>query len=580
MGRLFRLLRPHSSIVFANLALMAVSQLARLLIPFSSRYLLDSVAPAHSTKLLILLLLALCMAVVVDALALSTAQQRVNALVGHLIRDLRRQLFNHTLKMPLCVLDGMSTGELVTRILDDPDGISAIAGPAVFSAVLSLISGAIVFGLLLAKSWRIGACIFIAMFLGAILIQHLIKQIGSASKPLAQLQAAAHSQVTEALLGLRLIRTCSGEGDQGRDFEWATQKIFRQHQILSLREKDLSIASIAICGSASILFIGFGGVFLIHSRWTPGEFVQFLATSMYLVAPVFTISNLGPTITRGVVALKQLEKILNIEEEAAIGTCPAPIAGEVQFHNVCFEYSRDRRALSMLSFSVPAGSTCAIVGGSGSGKSTILALLCGLYRPSLGMITMDGIDIREISCLPEYRKQLGILLQEAALFSGTIKSNILMAKPDSTDLLLREACGEAFIFEFADYFPGGLDTPVGERGILLSGGQRRRIGLARVILSNPRVLLLDEPTSGLDAFSERVVRNGLRKAGKGKTTIYVTHSIADAREADQIIVLEGGSLAESGSHLELLANAGPYFRMFSEQTSRYVESRAILNDRN
>ena len=300
---------------------------------------------------------------------------------------------------------------------------------------------------------------------------------------------------------------------------------------------------------------------------TVGEFLTFTFLLGLMIAPIVQMSNIGSQLTEALAGLDRTEELMNLDPEADVSnrtTFLNGVKGDMKFSEVSFAYEEDKEVLHDVSFDVPAGSVVALVGSSGSGKSTIAGLAASFLTPQNGKITVDGVDLSRVD-LESFRKNLGVVLQDDFLFEGTIRENILFPRPDATEDQLMNAVKAAYVNEFTDRFEEGLDTLIGERGIKLSGGQRQRIAIARAVLADPKILILDEATSSLDTESEALIQKSLSELTKGRTTYVIAHRLSTIRKADQILVIENGRIAERGTHDELIKKQGRYYHLFTYQ---------------
>jgi len=288
---------------------------------------------------------------------------------------------------------------------------------------------------------------------------------------------------------------------------------------------------------------------------------------VFMIAPIVQMSNIGSQLTEAFAGLDRTEELMNmpVEDDGSVRTIKiGEMKGDIEFKNVSFSYEEGKPVLKNITFSAPVGSVTALVGTSGSGKTTIAGLAASFLNPESGTITVDGIDMGKIS-LDSYRSQLGVVLQDDFLFEGTIRENILFPRPNSTEEELQKAVKAAFVNEFTDRFETGLNTVIGERGVKLSGGQRQRIAIARAILANPRILILDEATSNLDTESESYIQESLRTLMQGRTTFVIAHRLSTIRQANQILVIENGQIQEQGRHEDLIEKQGRYYQLYTYQ---------------
>jgi len=312
----------------------------------------------------------------------------------------------------------------------------------------------------------------------------------------------------------------------------------------------------------------FLGAHQVHAgKLTPGGYVMYVMFLAFMIAPIAQLVSIGTQLTEALAGLDRTTEILNEREEDADPKRQLSIQtihGDVRFEDVKFEYEAGKPVLHGITFESKPGTVTALVGSSGSGKSTIISLICGFHTATSGAVEIDDVDLAELR-LASYRRQLGVVLQETFLFDGTIAENVRFSRPEATDEQLMTACRIARVDEFAERFPEGYSTIVGERGVKLSGGQRQRLSIARAILADPRILILDEATSSLDSESEAMIQGGLNHLMKGRTTFVIAHRLSTIRKADQILVVEQGNILERGTHEQLYALGGRYFDLYTRQ---------------
>jgi subfamily B ATP-binding cassette protein MsbA len=315
------------------------------------------------------------------------------------------------------------------------------------------------------------------------------------------------------------------------------------------------------------MIMGLGANMIVNGKMTVGEFFAFTLYLGYLITPISQMSNIGSQLTDAFAGLDRTEELINKTregEEKNRDTVINELHGDIEFKNVSFAYEKGKTVVKNISFSASAGSVTALVGTSGSGKTTIAGLAGSFLIPDHGQILVDGIDLRTIK-LESYRSRLGVVLQDDFLFEGTIRENILYSKPEATQEELMHSVSSAHVNEFTDRFEDGLETIIGERGVKLSGGQKQRVTIARAILANPKILILDEATSNLDTESELYIQESLSNLMEGKTTFIIAHRLSTIRRADQILVIEDGEIVEQGKHDQLIENQGRYFQLYTYQ---------------
>jgi subfamily B ATP-binding cassette protein MsbA len=378
-----------------------------------------------------------------------------------------------------------------------------------------------------------------------------------------KINADVTGRLTETLNGVRVIKGFNAEQQEIKIFEQGVDRLF-QNVKKSLTATSLVTSSgTFLVGLASVGIMGLSGYFDL----SPGDFLKFTMFMVFMIAPIVQMSNIGSQITEAFAGLDRTEELLNIppEDDGAVRSVQiGTIKGEITYDLVNFEYEEGKPVLMDISFTAEPGSVTALVGTSGSGKTTIAGLAASYLTPTKGTITVDGIDLSKVS-LNSYRSQLGVVLQDDFLFEGTIRENILFPRPGASDEQVNIAAKAAHVHEFTNRFEKGMDTLIGERGVKLSGGQRQRIAIARAILADPRVLILDEATSNLDTESEAYIQESLRGLMKGRTTFVIAHRLSTIRQANQILVVENGHIVERGRHEELIERKGRYYELYTYQ---------------
>ena len=383
-----------------------------------------------------------------------------------------------------------------------------------------------------------------------------------------ELNARVTGRLTESLGGIRVIKGFNAEEHEVNVFRAGVNELFLNVKKTLTSTSLVTSSSALLLGIASITIMGVGSLQIAKGAMTVGDFFAFTLYLGFLVAPIIQMGNIGSQITEAFAGLDRMEEILNTsteETEDANKVNLEVFNGDIKFKHVSFAYDENVPVLEDIDFEMPAGSLTALVGTSGSGKSTIAGLTGSFIQPKEGQILIDEIDMSTIS-LSSYRSHLGVVLQDDFLFEGTIRDNILFSKPDATEDEIHQAVHHAHVNEFTDRFPDHLDTLIGERGVKLSGGQRQRLAIARAILVNPRILILDEATSSLDTESEAFIQESLKYLLKGRTTLVIAHRLSTIRQADQILVIEKGKIAERGTHDELLAQKGRYYELYTYQS--------------
>jgi ABC-type multidrug transport system fused ATPase/permease subunit len=381
------------------------------------------------------------------------------------------------------------------------------------------------------------------------------------------INAEVTGRLTETLNGVRVIKGFNAEQQENSIFQKGADRLFENVKKSLTSTAFLTSSATFLLGMATVGIMGIGGYNMIDGSMTLGDFFSFTLYLGFMIAPIVQMSDIGSQLTEAFAGLDRTEEIMNMipEDDATSRTIQLKeIKGDITFNNVSFAYQEGKEVLHNVSFDAPAGSVTALVGTSGSGKSTIAGLVATFLNPDAGLITLDGIDLSKIS-LSSYRRYLGVVLQDDFLFEGTIRENILFPRPLATEQQLQDAVKAAYVNEFSDRFEKGLDTVIGERGVKLSGGQRQRIAIARAILADPKIIILDEATSNLDTESESLIQKSLAELMKGRTTFVIAHRLSTIRQASQILVIEGGRIQERGNHEDLIEKKGRYYELYTYQ---------------
>ncbi|MDQ3101052.1 MAG: ABC transporter ATP-binding protein/permease, partial [Bacteroidota bacterium] len=363
------------------------------------------------------------------------------------------------------------------------------------------------------------------------------------------------------------IKGFNAEEQENRNFEQGVDLLFQNVKQSLTATALITSSSTLLLGLASAGIMGIGGWLIIHGELTLGEFLAFTLFLGFMIAPIVQMSNIGSQLSEAFAGLDRTEELMNMSPEDVADDRPIVldrVKGDIVFEDVRFAYDEGKEVLHGISFDAPAGSVIALVGSSGSGKTTTASIAASFLTPVSGRITIDGHDLSKVS-LGSYRRNLGVVLQDDFLFEGTIRENILYPRPDATEEQLLRAVKGAYVNEFTDRFDEGLETVIGERGVKLSGGQRQRVAIARAMLADPRILILDEATSNLDTQSESMIQKSLNELVKDRTTFVIAHRLSTIRQATQILVIERGVIAEQGTHAELIAKEGRYFELYTYQ---------------
>jgi subfamily B ATP-binding cassette protein MsbA len=561
------LLWAHRRRLITGLILMLVSRLAGLVLPASSKYLIDDVVGKNRTDLLPLIALAAGSATLVQAVTSFALSQILGVAAQRAITDMRKRVQARVMHLPVRYFDSTQTGVLVSRIMSDAEGIRNLVGTGLVQLVGGLVSAVLGLGILFWLNWHLTAItiLVLAAFGGG--MAYAFRTLRPLFRERGKINAEVTGRLTEALGGIRVVKSYTAEKREEIVFTKGAHRLFRNIAKSMTGVSATTAGSTVIVGIVGVLMIWLGGNAIIAGEMTLGDLIMYMLFIGLVAAPLVSIASIGTQITEAFAGLDRIREILDMPTEVDEDESRAPVgrlAGDVRFEDVWFEYNPGQPVLRGVSFHAAPGTTTALVGSSGSGKSTLISIIMAFNRPTKGHVIVDGRDLGELR-LMDYREQLASVLQENFLFDGTITENVGYARPGATREEIIDACRIAHCDEFISQFPNGYDTVVGERGIKLSGGQRQRVSIARAILASPRILILDEATSSLDSESEQMIQDGLRNLRAGRTTFVIAHRLSTIRSADQILVLEEGQVVERGTHAELLALNGRYRYLHDKQ---------------
>ncbi|HEY3161744.1 MAG TPA: ABC transporter ATP-binding protein [Vicinamibacterales bacterium] len=570
------LLWLHRRRLSLGLMLMLVSRLMGLVLPASSKWLIDEVVGKHRTELLLPIALAAGAATLVQAVTSFALSQILGVAAQRAITDMRKRVQAHVMHLPVRYFDSTQTGVLISRIMSDAEGIRNLVGTGLVQLVGGLVTAVLGLGVLFWLNW--GLTVITLVVLGAFGggMAYAFKTLRPLFRERGKINAEVTGRLTEALGGIRVVKSYTAEKREEIVFTKGAHRLFRNVAQSMTGVSATTAGSTVIVGLIGILMIWLGGRAIIAGQMTLGDLMMYIFFIGLVAAPLVSIASIGTQITEAFAGLDRIREILNMTTELDEDKSRTPVdrlAGDVAFDTVWFEYNPGQPVLRGVSFQAAPGTTTALVGSSGSGKSTLISIVMAFNRPTQGRVLVDGVDLADLRLL-DYRHQLASVLQENFLFDGTIAENVGYANPSATLEDIKEACRIAHCDEFISQFPQGYDTVVGERGIKLSGGQRQRVSIARAILADPRILILDEATSSLDSESEQMIQDGLRRLRSGRTTFVIAHRLSTIRSADQILVLEAGEIVERGTHQELLALNGRYRQLYDKQykfeTDRFI----------
>ena len=558
---------PRRWLLLLGLALIVVNRLTGLVLPGASKYLIDDVIGGHNTALLVPLLLAVGGAVLAQGVSSFLLTRLLSVQAQHLISILRARVQRHLLRLPVAFFDNNQTGALVSRVMTDAEGVRNMVGTGLVHLVGGALTTVVVLVLLLRISVPMTLYTFIPLAIfGAVtgrafgLIRPIFRQRGA-------ITAEVTGRLTEAMAGIRVIKGFHAEQHEERVFGDGVDRIFANVRRSLTATSLVTSGGTLIMGLSAVLIMAVGGSLILRGSMTIGDFVSFSLYLGIMVAPIVQMSRIGTEITEAFAGLDRIEEVMarppeGSEPERTVTL--AQIDGSIRFEHVSFAYQEGQAVLHDVNLEAPADTMTALVGSSGSGKTTIAGLAASFLLPDSGAVSIDGHDMSTVR-LDSFRRHLGVVLQDEFLFAGSIRENILFARPDASEDDLMRAVRAAHVIEFSSRLELGLDTLIGERGVKLSGGQRQRVALARAILADPRVLILDEATSNLDNESEAFIQESLAQLMVGRTTLVIAHRLSTIRRADQILVVEGGRIVERGRHEELIDAGGRYQRLYEYQ---------------
>lgn len=602
---------PRRRILAVGLLLIVISRAAGLVLPYSTQVLIDDVvgtpnsmgvltteqedqlkaagvteaqlAAAHTTleerlsdgrdmedkmDLMTFILIAVVIALAVQAVTSFWLTKLLSVEAQHLISQLRVQVQRKVLTLPISYFDNNKSGALVSRIMTDVEGVRNLVGTGFVQLIGGSMTAIVALIWLIKINWVMTISTLFPILVFAVIAMKAFGKIRPIFKERGKLNADVTGRLTETISGVRVIKGFNAEEQENKIFERGADQLFQNVKSSLTATSMVTSLATFLLGVGSVTIMGIGGYLMMKGQMTTGEFVSFTVLLGFMIAPIVQMSNIGSQMTEAFAGLDRTAEIMNSapENDEEIRTVKLEkINGDIQFNDVHFSYEEGKEVLHGVSFDAPKGSVTALVGTSGSGKSTIAGLAATFLQPKSGTITIDGQDLSKVN-LGSYRQYLGVVLQDDFLFEGTIRENILFPRPNATEEQLQHAVKAAYVNEFTDRFEQGLDTVIGERGVKLSGGQRQRLAIARAILADPSIIILDEATSSLDTESEALIQKSLAELMKGRTTFVIAHRLSTIRQANQILVIENGVIAEQGTHDELIKKEGRYYNLYTYQS--------------
>ncbi|HEU5232415.1 MAG TPA: ABC transporter ATP-binding protein [Terriglobales bacterium] len=567
LPELWSLIRPRKGLMGIGLLLMSINRVAGLVLPASTKYLVDDVIVKKHAWVLHQIIIAVVTATIIQGITSYSLTQLLSKAAQRLIADMRRQIQEHVGRLPIAYYDATKTGTMVARILSDVEGVRNLIGTGLVDFLGGLLTAILAFIVLIHISVSMTMIAFVCIAVFALALKKAFSTIRPIFRERSKIYAEVSGRLTESLGGVRVIKGYHAEDREHEVFSGGVGRLLNNVLRTLTATSVMSLSSTVLLGivSASIMYLG--AQRMLAGTLTVGQFFSYTMFMGFLIAPVLQVVNIGTQITEAMAGLERVREVLNesAEDVDPQRTVTLPgINGTIEFEDVSFAYEQSKEVLHGISFQSMPGTVTALVGPSGSGKSTIIGLLAAFYKPQSGRILVDGIDLSTVR-LDSYRTQLGVVLQESFLFDGTIRENVAFSRPWATEEEILRSCRIARVDEFAERFEKGYNTIVGERGVKLSGGQRQRISIARAILADPRILILDEATSSLDSESEALIQEGLSFLMRGRTTFVIAHRLSTIRRAEQILVVENGEIIERGTHEQLYALGRRYFELYTKQ---------------
>ncbi len=560
-------MRPRRALLALGFFLMVINRLAGFVLPYSSKFLIDDVVGKHHTQILQPLVFAVLAATLVQGVTSFSLTQLLSKAAQRLIADLRQQVQKHVSRLPVAFYDANKSGALVSRIMSDVEGVRNLLGTGLVDFAGGLVAATIALVLLLRISVPLTLVAVGSLSCFAVVLNKAFATIRPIFRERGKINAEVTGRLTESLGGVRVIKGYHAEEREENIFASGVKRLLDNVMKTLTATSLMSLSASVLLGVVGAATMYVGGRQMVAHTLTPGSYFSYNFLLVFLVAPIMQIVSIGTQLTEALAGLERTQEIMSErqEDKDPRRTLTLPdIVGTIEFDDVTFSYDGVHEVLHDISFRAEPGTVTALVGSSGSGKSTTIGLISAFYVPTKGMIRVDHVDLSTVR-LDSFRTRLGVVLQESFLFDGTIRENVSFSRPDATEEEIMRACRIARVDEFAESFAEKYDTVVGERGVKLSGGQRQRISIARAILAEPRILILDEATSSLDSESEQMIQQGLSYLMQGRTTFVIAHRLSTIRRADQILVMEQGRIVERGTHAQLYAARGRYYDLYTRQ---------------
>lgn len=559
---------PRRKMLGLGLILILIQSASGLVAPYASRFLFDDIVPNKDMEGLWVLLAVVSSSILIRSLTSFSITRLLSVQAQHMISQMRVGVQSKIMKLPVSFFDNHKSGALVSRVMTDVEGVRNLVGTGFVQLIGGTLTSVVSIVLLLQISPIMTVSVLIPLLVFAVVMLKAFGYVRPIFRERGKINATVQGNLTETLGGVRVIKAFNAEEQENINFEKGVNRLYENVKKSLTATAVIGSSSIFLIGLASTGIMGIGGYFMMGGTMTMGEFLSFTLLLGFMIAPIVQMGNIGSQLTDALAGLDRTQELMEMKEEddpEVRITSLKDIKGGIKFQDVSFSYEESIEVLHNISFEAKPGSVTALVGSSGSGKSTIAGLVATFLNPVSGKVTIDSIDITTVN-LSSFRKHLAVVLQDDFLFEGTIRENILFPRPDASEEELQGAVKGAYVNEFTDRFEDGLETIIGERGVKLSGGQRQRISISRAILADPKIIILDEATSNLDTESETYIQKSLNELMKNRTTFVIAHRLSTIRQADQILVIENGRIVERGTHEKLLAAEGRYNQLHTYQS--------------